>query len=132
MFFLFCILTFTFFIFSNICVDFRLPLPPSLGQLGPICDRFGFNFCSVSLEVGERRRRKRQDPRGQTKKNTHTHNPTIQRLWPKRPTRRTNGAHTAHTHRVSPYSPLGPLRSPLDPWSDSSLATKLAVFKLQP
>ncbi len=76
-FFLFCILTSTFFIFSSICVDFRLPLPPSLGQLGPICDRFGFHFCSVLLEVGERRRRKRQDPRGQTKKNTHTHNPTI-------------------------------------------------------
>ena len=53
------------FLLFHIFVDFRLPLPPfPLGQIGPICDRFWSHVCSVLVEAGERRRRKRQNITG--------------------------------------------------------------------
>ena len=79
-FFLFCLFTFAFFIIFIFSLIFVCPFLPSLDQLGLICGRLWFNFNSVLVEVGERRRRKLQDLRGQTKRKTPiptTHNPTI-------------------------------------------------------
>ena len=42
-FFLFCFFTFAFFILFHIFVNFRLPLPTPLAQIGLICVRFWFH-----------------------------------------------------------------------------------------
>ena len=78
-FFLFCIFTFAFFIFFHIFVNFRLPLPTPLAQIGLICGRFWFHFCSVLVEVGERSRfLKLFGTHAANKTNTHTHTTTPQ------------------------------------------------------
>ena len=52
------------FLYFFICsLMFGCPFPP-LAQIGPICGRFWFHFCSVLVKVGER-----------WKKNTPTNNP---------------------------------------------------------
>ena len=77
-FFLCCFFTFAFFVLFHIFVDFRLPLPPPLAQVGPICDRFWSRFCSVLVEVGERSRFLEPfETHAANKTHTHTHhNPT--------------------------------------------------------
>ena len=47
-------LRFRFFHLFAIFVNFRVPLAPSLGQIGPICVRVWFHFCSMLVEVVER------------------------------------------------------------------------------
>ena len=45
----FCVFNFLLF---HIFVYFRVPVPPRpLGQIGPICDRFWSNFCSILLPM---------------------------------------------------------------------------------
>ena len=49
--FLFCIFTFAFFIFFHIFVNFRLPLPTPLAQIGLICDRFWSNLYRLLVDL---------------------------------------------------------------------------------
>ena len=106
-FFLFCFFTFAFFILFHIFVNFRLPLPPPLAQIGFICGRCWSHFCSVLVEVGERSRvLELFGTQAANKTHTHTttpqpHNTTCNLVWHRtaRP-RNTTGNHThKHTNR---------------------------------
>ena len=45
-------------LYFHFVVDFRVPLAPPLGQIGPIFDRCWCHVCSLLVENVERRRRK--------------------------------------------------------------------------